>query len=312
MKQKAKILLILALSTFATNCTAVRFTLTGSGELKGIVFDRWTSEPLLGANVLLMETSFGASTDLNGEFLIKGIPQGTYELEVCYVGYKTYRKKIQIKPNQTTYINIALISESDYGDYDETEPEERIFLPPWPYNKRNSSSFETQGNDKAETDPEKPSYLPPWTSKEKYSKSYEPPRNEKPQPEPDPMKFSLPLDYIYVSSPFGEPRNYGKHSGVDLLADCGSPVYAILNGIVTFAGYNGGYGLMIEIKHEDNLKSVYAHLSSVLVKEGEFVNSGKVIGRVGDTGNSTGCHLHLEIIHNGERTDPIKFLNNLK
>jgi murein DD-endopeptidase MepM/ murein hydrolase activator NlpD len=306
MKQQAKILLILALSTFLTNCTAVKFILTGSGELKGVVTDRWSSEPLIGANVLLMETSFGASTDLNGEFQIKGIPAGVYELVVSYIGYKTYRKKIQIMPNQTIYINIALISEYDYGDYEEAKPEERIS---WPYKKRYSSSFETRANEKPETEPEKPSYhLPPWPSKEKYSKSYEPPRSEKPQPEPDPMKFSLPLDYIYVSSPFGEPRNYGKHSGVDLLADCGSPVYAILDGIVTFAGYNGGYGFMIEIKHKNNLKSVYAHLSSVLVKEGEFVNSGQVIGRVGDTGNSTGCHLHLEIIHNGEKNDPIKFL----
>jgi murein DD-endopeptidase MepM/ murein hydrolase activator NlpD len=315
MKQKAKILLILALSTFLTNCTAVKFILTGSGELKGVVTDRWSSEPLIGANVLLNETSFGASTDLNGEFQIKGIPAGVYELVVSYIGYKTYRKKIQIMPNQTTYINIALISEYDYGDYEEAKPEERIFLPPWTYKKRYSSSFETRGNEKPENEPEKPSYLPPRPSKEKYSKFYEPPRNEKSQPEPNPVKlnnFSPPLDQIYVSSAFGEPRNYGKHSGVDLLADCGSPVYAILDGIVTFAGYNGGYGIMIEIKHEDNLKSIYAHLSSILVKEGEFVNSGQVIGRVGNTGNSTGCHLHLEIIQNGEKTDPIKFLNNLK
>lgn len=120
--------------------------------------------------------------------------------------------------------------------------------------------------------------------------------------------FYPPLDFLYVSSEFGAPRSYGRHQGIDFLAPYNTPVYSIDDGVVIFADWNGGYGKTIEIKHPNNVYSLYAHLNEILVSKGQMVKRGQLIGRVGSTGSATGPHLHFELKINGISVDPKKFL----
>lgn len=97
------------------------------------------------------------------------------------------------------------------------------------------------------------------------------------------------------------------HEGIDLLANLGSPVFAPGNGKVTFVGRRGGYGLTVEIDHGFGYKTVYAHLSKTLVKEGQNVKRGDRIALTGNSGLSTGPHLHYEVHYNGVPQDPINY-----
>jgi len=98
------------------------------------------------------------------------------------------------------------------------------------------------------------------------------------------------------------------HTGMDFRASMGDPVRVTANGTVTSAGWSGGYGRMIEVDHGNGLATRYGHLSEILVKVGEQVKIGQVIGAVGSTGRSTGPHLHYETRIDGEAVDPQKFL----
>ena len=97
------------------------------------------------------------------------------------------------------------------------------------------------------------------------------------------------------------------HDGIDILADRGTPVHATGNGKIDFVGYKGGYGLCIEIDHGFGYRSVYAHLSKALVKRGEHVKRGDLIGKTGSSGLATGPHLHYEVHHNGVYENPSRF-----
>ena len=101
------------------------------------------------------------------------------------------------------------------------------------------------------------------------------------------------------------------HEGVDLGADWGEPVRAAAAGVVTAASYNGGYGLMVDIDHENGYATWYAHLSSTEVRIGEHVLKGQVIGRVGMTGFATGPHVHYQVMHDGTPIDPTPFLDGI-
>jgi murein DD-endopeptidase MepM/ murein hydrolase activator NlpD len=116
-----------------------------------------------------------------------------------------------------------------------------------------------------------------------------------------------------ITSSFGmriDPflKQLALHTGLDFRADPGDPVRAAAAGKVTQAGYNGGYGLMVEIDHGNGLVTRYAHLSAVLIGEGATVAAGAIVGRVGTTGRSTGPHLHYEVRLNGEAVDPGRYL----
>ncbi len=100
------------------------------------------------------------------------------------------------------------------------------------------------------------------------------------------------------------PGNAQNHLGVDYAYPMGHPVKAAMAGEVIFSGISGNYGLLIKIKHDGNLESRYAHLSSSNVRVGDNVGRGDVIGKVGRSGNATGPHLHLEIRLNGSPIDP--------
>jgi murein DD-endopeptidase MepM/ murein hydrolase activator NlpD len=99
------------------------------------------------------------------------------------------------------------------------------------------------------------------------------------------------------------------HDGVDLVAVTGTPVYAAADGVVIGAAPNGGYGNWIQINHQGKLSTVYGHLSSFApdIEEGARVSQGELIGFVGNTGRSTGAHLHFEILSNGKAVDPLVY-----
>lgn len=122
--------------------------------------------------------------------------------------------------------------------------------------------------------------------------------------------------YVYVSSRFGlrvHPITGEKksHTGIDIASNQGTAVYASDGGTVTLAGWNGGYGNCIMIDHGNGYVTLYGHLSSISVSVGQTVSQGATIGAVGSTGNSTGPHLHFEVLKNGTRIDPEQFFSGL-
>lgn len=110
-----------------------------------------------------------------------------------------------------------------------------------------------------------------------------------------------------LTSGFG--RRWGRlHAGIDLASGIGSPVRAVTDATVIAAGNQGGYGRAVRLEHQDGTVSVYAHMSALLVSVGQRVQAGDVIGREGNTGHSTGPHLHFEIRINDVPINPIPWL----
>ena len=122
--------------------------------------------------------------------------------------------------------------------------------------------------------------------------------------------------YKYVSG-FGTRmhpiyKTLRTHTGIDLAAPTGTKIYATGDGVVTSAKFERGYGKAIVINHGYQYQSMYAHCSEILVHQGQKVKRGEVIGLVGNTGVSTGSHLHYEIIKGGQKVNPVNyFLNDL-
>ena len=112
-------------------------------------------------------------------------------------------------------------------------------------------------------------------------------------------------NYGYRRHPKSQKRKF--HTGVDIAAYSGSEIYATADGIVESAGWTGGYGNYVVIKHSDDYKTAYAHQSKVLVQKGDAIKCGDIIGRVGSTGRSTGPHLHYEVIYKEKKINPEKF-----
>ena len=131
------------------------------------------------------------------------------------------------------------------------------------------------------------------------------------------IPLKAPMDYYYISSKFGmrkDPKTKQKrfHRGIDLAGTWHEDVLAPADGIVIFAGGNGGYGKMIKIQHRYGIVTAYGHLQKVLVKKGQKVNIGTRIGKMGSTGRSTGQHLHYEIIVNKKYINPGIFIKEGK
>ena len=109
---------------------------------------------------------------------------------------------------------------------------------------------------------------------------------------------------------------YRMHDGDDIGGTCGEPIWAAQSGVVVKAeaGYNGGSGNNVWIDHGDingvDVQSGYLHMSKFIVKVGQKVNKGDVIGNVGDTGLSTACHLHFSIKKNGVQSDPMEYIGS--
>ncbi len=119
-------------------------------------------------------------------------------------------------------------------------------------------------------------------------------------------------DLKYTASGYGrriDPiyKTIKFHHGMDFSANTGTPVYATGNGTVTTSGRQSGYGLTVEIDHGFDYKTLYAHLSKILVKRGQKVKRGEIIGLVGSTGKSTGPHLHYEVVNKGRKVNPVNY-----
>lgn len=121
-------------------------------------------------------------------------------------------------------------------------------------------------------------------------------------------EFIWPLDDVdKITSVFGL-RGGKFHEGLDIPAPSGIPIRAAMEGRVLFAGYYTGHGKSVEIEHRNNFVTRYSHNSVNLVKKGDFVKKGQIIGFVGSSGNSTGNHLHFEVRCNCVPLDPLDFL----
>lgn len=113
-----------------------------------------------------------------------------------------------------------------------------------------------------------------------------------------------------ITSPYGDRQNpiskeQESHKGIDINAKLGTPVKAVMNGVVDSAKESKTYGKEILIEHENGYKTLYAHLSEIKVSEGQVIKKGDVIGLTGNTGMSRGPHLHFEVQKSGKYMDPM-------
>lgn len=131
--------------------------------------------------------------------------------------------------------------------------------------------------------------------------------------------FDWPIDEArltraYSADPVKHPKRRLKkraHWGIDLASNKGTPIYASHHGVVAYSGRDfNGYGKMLLIEGENGWATIYAHLDKTLVKEGQKLRQGDLIGLMGKTGRVTGVHLHFEIRQNKEAYDPLLFLPN--
>lgn len=130
------------------------------------------------------------------------------------------------------------------------------------------------------------------------------------------VPFGTPVPAA-ISSEFGmriSPFNASTqmHTGIDFAAENRAPVFVTGDGVVTQTGWNGSYGLSVVVRHTRDIETLYAHLSSVNVRVGETTARGKMIGRVGSTGNSTGPHLHYEVRLHGRPQNPSPYMEAAK
>lgn len=127
------------------------------------------------------------------------------------------------------------------------------------------------------------------------------------QPNRWPTQGRITSRFGYRVSPTNR-RTTEFHHGLDIANSSGTSIIAAGSGIVTYSGYNGGYGRMVIVSHGYGYTSVYAHNSQNLVEVGDRVEKGDLIARMGRTGRATGSHLHFEIRINGEAVDPLTIL----
>lgn len=112
-----------------------------------------------------------------------------------------------------------------------------------------------------------------------------------------------------ITSKYG-PRRRKIHQGTDIDVETGDPIYSTFDGRVRYTGFiAGGYGNLVIIRHDNGLETYYAHLSRIDVEPNQWINAGQVIGAGGNTGRSTGSHLHYEIRYKGQSFDPMRLID---
>lgn len=151
---------------------------------------------------------------------------------------------------------------------------------------------------------------------EEWLASYVPPAVETPTPviPESTSEWITPVPYYTLTSPFGMRLHpilgiYRMHNGVDLACAAGTPIYASRGGLVEVAGYQpDGAGNYIQLNHGDGFRSIYMHMTNYIVKQGEYVAPGQIIGYVGNTGLSKGNHLHFGISYQGVYVNPMEYI----
>jgi murein DD-endopeptidase MepM/ murein hydrolase activator NlpD len=118
--------------------------------------------------------------------------------------------------------------------------------------------------------------------------------------------YNLSSGYGFRIDPF--TQTMAKHEGLDFAASVGTPIIASAGGVVSRAGYEAQYGNMVEIKHAEGFMTRYAHASQILVRTGQTVKRGDIIAKVGNTGRSSGPHLHYEVMRAGAHINPANML----
>lgn len=133
------------------------------------------------------------------------------------------------------------------------------------------------------------------------SKGYRPQHN---------FALSWPLDAVKLSQPFRPVKKRRPHLGIDLTGAKGTPIKAAHEGLVIYAGRGfKGFGRLVIVEYDDQWASLYAHLDKILVKQGQVVSRGEVVGKMGRSGRATGVHLHFELLHEQRPIDPLPLLS---
>ncbi|GLF96495.1 M23 family metallopeptidase [Streptomyces yaizuensis] len=126
--------------------------------------------------------------------------------------------------------------------------------------------------------------------------------------------FSMPLSSYTLTSTYGQSGpmwSSGQHTGLDFAAPAGTPLKAVGTGTVKSAGWSGSYGYQVILQLSDGTEIMYAHMHSMTVSAGQQVSTGDMVGRVGDTGNTSGAHLHMEVkTSGGSAMDPMSWLRS--
>ncbi len=124
------------------------------------------------------------------------------------------------------------------------------------------------------------------------------------------LNFIRPLSSKYVITQRFKPKRNRKHKGMDLAGRKSSPIFAVEDGRVVYAGSKfRGYGIMILMEHADGFSSLYSHMNKIFVKSGDLVKKGHHLGAMGRTGRATGVHLHFELMKNKNPINPEIFIN---
>lgn len=152
----------------------------------------------------------------------------------------------------------------------------------------------------------------PGEIKEKRLPVLQQPQTDESKAEAKEMRFTPPLEgmlssrYGWRKDPFTSEHKF--HKGIDLAAPLGTPVVSSADGEVIYSGWQRGHGNTVVIRHPDGYETRYSHNAENLVRQGDRVNQGQAVARVGDTGRSTGPHLHFEVKKEGESIDPISLI----
>lgn len=112
-----------------------------------------------------------------------------------------------------------------------------------------------------------------------------------------------------ITSPFGLRWGGEKHHGIDIAGNIGDPIFAAESGFANLVAYNNIYGNYIKLNHGKGVETLYGHCDTIFIKEGEYVTKGQMIGKMGNTGRSTGPHLHFEVRLNGKADNPLNYVS---
>lgn len=127
------------------------------------------------------------------------------------------------------------------------------------------------------------------------------------------FNLNWPLNYVKINQAFNPKKKRRAHLGVDFAGTKGTAIFSSHEGLVIYAGRAfKGFGRMVIVEYDDQWATLYAHLDKITVKQGQVVEQGQTLGKMGRTGRATGVHLHFELLHNQRPVDPIPLLNEVQ